>query len=73
MNLSLTTLLIRINRLLRGWTNYFRHGVSKAIFSYLDTFTWRRVLGWLRRGTTVPAGSGSAAATSPGGGRRRAT
>ena len=48
-NLSLTTLLTRINRVLRGWTNYFRHGVSKATFSYLDTFTWRRVLGWLRR------------------------
>jgi RNA-directed DNA polymerase len=49
MNLSLSTLLTRINRLLRGWTNYFRHGASKASFSYLDTFTWRRVLGWLRR------------------------
>ncbi len=49
MNLSLTTLLIRINRVLRGRTNDVRHGVSKATFSYLDTFTWRRVLAWLRR------------------------
>jgi RNA-directed DNA polymerase len=48
-NLTLTTLLERMNPLLRGWTNYFRHGVSKATFSYLDTFAWRRVVGWLRR------------------------
>ncbi len=49
MNLSLTRLLDRLNRLLRGWTTYFRHGVSKATFSYLDSFVWRRVVGWLRR------------------------
>jgi RNA-directed DNA polymerase len=48
-NLTLTTLLERINPLLRGWANYFRHGASKATFSYLDTFAWRRVVGWLRR------------------------
>jgi RNA-directed DNA polymerase len=48
-NLTLTTLLERTNPLLRGWSNYFRHGVSKATFSYLDTFAWRRVVGWLRR------------------------
>ncbi len=47
--LTLTTLLERMNPLLRGWTNYFRHGVSKATFSYLDTFAWRRTVGWLRR------------------------
>ena len=35
----------RLNPVLRGWTNYFRHGVSKATFSYLDAFAWRRVGG----------------------------
>ena len=30
--------------MLRGWANYFRHGVSKATFGYLDYFTWRRVV-----------------------------
>ena len=35
--------------MLRGWTNYFRHGVSPATFSYLRAFTWRRVVSWLRR------------------------
>lgn len=41
--------LVRVNAVLRGWCNYFRHGVSKATFSYLDSFAWRRVTGWLRR------------------------
>jgi RNA-directed DNA polymerase len=49
VNQPLATLLLRLNRVLRGWANFFRHGVSKATFSYLDAFAWRRVLGWLRR------------------------
>ncbi|MCG8461036.1 MAG: group II intron reverse transcriptase/maturase [Holophagales bacterium] len=47
-NLSLEILLHRLNPVLRGWTNYFRHGVSKRTFSYLRAFTWRRVICWLR-------------------------
>ena len=46
---SLTALLERLAPVLRGWTSYFRHGVSKATFSYLGTYAWRRVVGWLRR------------------------
>lgn len=34
--------------MLRGWTNYFRHGVSSATFGYLRHFTWWRVVAWLR-------------------------
>jgi len=41
--------LYRINAVLRGWANYFRHGVSKRTFSYLDSFAWRRVTRWLRK------------------------
>jgi len=48
-HLTLSALLDRVNPVLRGWANYFKHGVSKATFSYLDTFAWRRVVGWLRR------------------------
>jgi RNA-directed DNA polymerase len=48
-NQSLAELLHRINPVLRGWASYFKHGVSKATFSYLDTYAWRRVVGWLRR------------------------
>lgn len=45
---SLAVLLHRLNPVLRGWTSYFRHGVSKATFNYLRAFTWQRVVCWLR-------------------------
>lgn len=48
-NASLAGLLYRLNPVLRGWTNYFRFGVSKRTFSYLRAFAWRRVVGWLRK------------------------
>lgn len=49
LNQPLAVLLDRLAPILRGWTNYFRHGVSKATFDYLRRFTWRRVLLWVRR------------------------
>jgi len=48
-NNPLSNLLRQINGVLRGWTNYFRHGVSKDTFAYLHQFTWLRVVRWLRR------------------------
>lgn len=45
---TLTTSLHRLNPMLRGWTNYFRYGASKATFGYLSAYTWRRVISWLR-------------------------
>ena len=48
-NPSLEVLLYRLNPVLRGWTNYFRYGVSKATFNYLRAFVWQRVVRWLRR------------------------
>jgi RNA-directed DNA polymerase len=45
---TLADLLHRVNPALRGWATYFRHGVSKSTFGYLDKFAWRRVVGWLR-------------------------
>jgi len=48
-NNPLTDLMRRLNAVLRGWTNYFRHEASKATFSYLCAYTWRRVVDWLRR------------------------
>jgi RNA-directed DNA polymerase len=47
-NPSLEVLLHRLNPVLRGWTNYFRYGVSSKTFSYLRAFLWRRVVRWLR-------------------------
>ncbi len=73
-NEPLSELLRRLNPVLRGWTNYFRYGVSKATFGYLR----RLHLGKGRQLVTpqtspCPIGNGSDAATSPGGGRQRVT
>ena len=48
-NQTLAQLLHRLNPVLRGWCAYFRCGVSSQTFAYLDAFTWRRVVCWLRR------------------------
>ena len=48
-NQPLSVTLRRVNSVLRGWTNYFRHGASKATFRYLHQYVWRRVIRWLRR------------------------
>jgi len=47
-NNALSNLLRQLNAVLRGWTNYFRHGVSNATFRYLRHYTWWRVVRWLR-------------------------
>jgi len=46
---TLADLLRLLNRVLRGWCNYFRHGLSAQTFGYLDHYTWWRVVGWLRK------------------------
>ena len=38
-----------LGRVLRGWANYFRHGVSKRIFNAIDSYTWERITNWLRK------------------------
>ena len=38
-----------LGRVLRGWANYFRHGVSKATFSAIDSYAWERITTWLRK------------------------
>jgi RNA-directed DNA polymerase len=48
-NLSPQVLIQNINRTLAGWANYFRHGVSKAVFNAVDAHAWRRIMRWLRR------------------------
>lgn len=48
-NLALADLLRALNRLLRGWTAYFRYASAKRTFSYLGYYAWRRVVGWLRK------------------------
>jgi RNA-directed DNA polymerase len=46
---TLAALLRQLNPVLRGWCTYFRHGVSKATFGYLDQYTWHRVVRWIRK------------------------
>ncbi len=45
----LDALLRRVNSTLRGWSGYFRAGVSSAVFSYLSHYTWKTVWRWLLR------------------------
>ena len=49
LHMSLDELLRGINQTLRGWANYFRHGVSKEVFGALDSHAWRRIVTWIRR------------------------
>jgi RNA-directed DNA polymerase len=49
LHLSPEVLIQGINRTLAGWANYFRHAVSKAVFSAIDHHAWGRIMRWLRR------------------------
>jgi RNA-directed DNA polymerase len=49
VNLPLAAVLHQLNPVLRGWTTYFRPGVSHQTFEYLRAYAWRQVIGWLRR------------------------
>jgi RNA-directed DNA polymerase len=60
-------LLTRINQILRGWANYFKHAVAKHTFKMLANFVWWRIVQWLmvrhrwtwkdvRRWLTTPSG-----------------
>jgi RNA-directed DNA polymerase len=41
--------LIRLNQIMRGWANYFRHAVCKHTLGSLENFVWHRVIRWWRR------------------------
>jgi RNA-directed DNA polymerase len=45
---GLDELLRSLNRLLVGWANYFRYGVSKAVFGAVDHHAWKRLMRWIR-------------------------
>ena len=49
INLPLKVLLIQLNRMLRGWTAYFKYGCSNATFSYLRSYLWKQVVRWQER------------------------
>ena len=35
---------MRLNQIMRGWSNYFKHAVAKHIMSSLENFVWHRVI-----------------------------
>ncbi|MFJ9370997.1 group II intron maturase-specific domain-containing protein [Nocardia sp. NPDC101769] len=41
--------LVRLNRIMRGWSNYFRHAVCKHTMDSLGNFVWWRVVRWWKR------------------------
>ena len=47
--LSFESMCFGLNRLLRGWTEYFRYGASSKTFGYLGDLIWRRVGRWLQQ------------------------
>lgn len=42
-------LIYKLNPIVRGWRNHFRHVVSKRVFTKLDWFLWHRFLLWACR------------------------
>jgi RNA-directed DNA polymerase len=47
--LDLGYVLTRLNQIMHGWANYFRHAIAKNVFAMLDNFAWRRVTRMLRQ------------------------
>jgi RNA-directed DNA polymerase len=45
---DLRPVLIRLNQVMRGWANYFKHAVCKHTLGSLAHFAWWRVIRWLR-------------------------
>jgi RNA-directed DNA polymerase len=41
---DLGSVLRRLNLIMRGWANYFKHAVAKRIFDDLRQFAWRRLV-----------------------------
>jgi RNA-directed DNA polymerase len=49
INHPLAVLLHRLNRMLRGWTAYFKYGCSSATFRYLRSYLWKEITRWQAR------------------------
>ncbi len=48
-NWSQATLIHQLNPKIRGWSNYYRPGVSHSTFSRLDYLIWVKLRRWARR------------------------
>jgi RNA-directed DNA polymerase len=69
---TLAVLLRQLNPALRGWSAYFRYGVSKATFGYVHQYTWHLVVRWIRKQRNRTKWPSPCAATFAGGGPPRA-
>jgi hypothetical protein len=47
LHLDLDKLLTSLNRMMRGWANYFRYGVSKQVSHAVDQQAWHRLAKWI--------------------------
>ena len=45
---DLRAVLIRLNQITRGWSNYFKHAVAQRTFSHLQHYTWWRIVRRMR-------------------------
>jgi RNA-directed DNA polymerase len=41
---DLGSVLRRLNQVMHGWANYFRHAIASSVFQMLDNFAWWRVI-----------------------------
>ena len=49
-------LINELNPIIRGWSNYFRIGVAKEIFSDLDNFMYQRAQRYMKRRHPMKSG-----------------
>ncbi len=71
---DLRDVLIRLNQIMRGWANYFKHAVCKHILGKLANFTWWRVIRWLQDAAPLEVeGRPPIASPPPTGGGSRST
>jgi RNA-directed DNA polymerase len=47
-HMDLDELIASLNLSLAGWATYFRYGVSKDVFSAVDSHAWGRLMRWIR-------------------------
>jgi len=46
---SQESLIAQLNPIIRGWSNYYQHQVSKEVFGYIDHLVYRRLMRWGKR------------------------
>jgi hypothetical protein len=49
LGLSQEALLLKLNPIIRGWANYYRHGASKRTFDRLDHHVFWQLWRWAKR------------------------